>query len=302
MNTLIFGHKNPDTDSICSAIAYGMIKTSLGESVKVCRLGDISKETQFILDYLNLEAPALIEKVEDKQEVILVDHNEFNQSVNNIENAKILEVVDHHRVANFNTAEQVYMNVQPVGCTATILFEIAKNNNVEITKELATVLVSAIISDSLLFKSPTCTERDKNAALELAKLAELNVEEYGMDLLKAGTDLSDFSAEELINIDSKEFQTDNGLFEVAQINTVDINEFLEANEAGIITAVNTKIADKNLDLAVVLITDIVNSNTMSIVLGNKTEVFENGLKATITDNKAFLEGVVSRKKQVVPFL
>ncbi len=302
MSTLIFGHKNPDTDSICSAIAYSMIKKAMGEDVKACRLGDISKETQFILDYVGVEAPELISEVAENQEVILVDHNEFNQSVANIENAKIKEVVDHHRVANFNTAEQVYMNVQPVGCTATILFEIAKNNNVEITKELATVLVSAIISDSLLFKSPTCTERDKAAAITLAEIANVDVEKYGMDLLKAGTDLSDFSAEELINIDSKEFQTDNGLFEVAQINTVDIEEFLAQNEEGIITAVNTKIADKDLALAVVLITDIVNSNTMAIVLGSKVEVFEKGLETKVENNKAFLPGVVSRKKQVVPFL
>ncbi len=302
MSTLIFGHKNPDTDSICSAIAYDMIKSAMGENVKACRLGDISKETQFILDYVGVQAPELISEVADNQEVILVDHNEFNQSVTNIENAKIKEVVDHHRVANFNTAEQVYMNVQPVGCTATILFEIAQNNNVEITKELAIILLSAIVSDSLLFKSPTCTTRDQETAMELAKIAAINVEEYGMELLKAGTDLSDFSAEELINIDSKEFQTDNGLFEVAQINTVDIEEFLATNEAGIVEAVNNKIAAKDLALAVVLITDIVNSDTMSIVLGTQVEVFEKGLETNVENNKAFLPGVVSRKKQVVPFL
>lgn len=302
MSTLIFGHKNPDTDSICSAIGYSIVKKALNEDVEACRLGDISKETQYVLDYLNIEAPRLITEVEKDQEVILVDHNEFNQSVNKIEEAKIKEVIDHHRIANFNTVEQVYMNVQVVGCTATIIYEIAKNNNVEITKELATILLSAIISDSLLFKSPTCTERDKKVAADLAEIANVDVDKYGMDLLKAGTDLSDFTAEELINIDSKEFQTENGLFEVAQINTVDINEFLEANEQAIVAAVNQKISNKELALAVVLITDIVNSNTMAIVLGEQTKVFEKGLKTEVIDNKSFLAGVVSRKKQVVPFL
>lgn len=302
MNTLIFGHKNPDTDTICSTLAYSYIKKQLGAEVEAVRLGAINKETQYILDYLNIEAPRLIEKLEDNQQVILVDHNEFNQSCANIENAKVVEVIDHHRIANFQTAEQVYMNVQPVGCTATILYEIAKGNDVELSKEVATLMLSAIISDSLLFKSPTCTKRDEKVARELAKIAEVDVDEYGMNMLKAGTDLSEFSAKELIGIDAKEFSTDNGLFEVAQVNTVDLDAFYEQREADLLVAINETIESKSLDMFVLLVTNIVTSDTKAIVLGQKVSVFENGLKTTVEDNKAFLPGVVSRKKQVVPFL
>lgn len=299
---LIFGHKNPDTDSICSTLAYTAIKKMLGEEVTPVRLGAINKETQYILDYLNIEAPELIEELADNQEVILVDHNEFGQSAANIENAIITEVIDHHRVADFKTAGQLYMNVQPVGCTSTILFEIAKISEVELDKTTATLMMSAIVSDSLLFKSPTCTERDVKAAKELATIAGLDIEKYGMEMLKAGTDLSDKTATELINIDSKEFKTDNGHFEVAQINTADLDMFINDNEMEIIKAVDSTIESKGLDMFVVLVTDIINSDSMAIVRGSKTEVFENGLNAKLEDNKALLKGVVSRKKQVVPFL
>ncbi len=302
MKTLIFGHKNPDTDTICSAMAYSSIKRQLGAEVEAVRLGAVNKETQFVLDYLNIDAPRLVETLKAEQEVILVDHNEFNQSCENIENAKIIEVIDHHRIANFQTADPIYMNVQPVGCTSTILFEIAMVNELEISKEVATLMLSAIVSDSLLFKSPTCTKRDENVARKLAEIAELDVEKFGMDMLKAGTDLSDFSATELIGIDSKEFKTDNGIFEVAQVNTVDLDSFYGQKEADLVTAINEKINSKNLDLFVLLVTNIVTSDTKAIVLGQKVSVFENGLKTTVKDNKALLPGVVSRKKQVVPFL
>lgn len=119
--TLIFGHKNPDTDSICSALVYAHLKKEQGIEVEPARLGEVNKETQYALDYFGVQAPQLVEKVEDGQEVILVDHNEFQQSAGNIENAKITEVIDHHRISNFETKDPLFFRAEPVGCTATIL-------------------------------------------------------------------------------------------------------------------------------------------------------------------------------------
>ena len=154
--TLIFGHKNPDTDSITSALVMENLEKKLGnENAKAVRLGNVNKETQYVLKYLGIEAPELIEKVEERQEVILVDHNEFNQSVEGIEKAKILEVVDHHRISNFETSEPLFYYAQPVGCTSTILFELYSSNNIEIPAQMAGLMLSAIISDTLLLKSPT---------------------------------------------------------------------------------------------------------------------------------------------------
>jgi manganese-dependent inorganic pyrophosphatase len=157
METLIFGHKNPDTDSICSSLVHEILDKKNGWDTKAVRLGNINKETQYVLDYLGIEAPELIEKVEEGQDVILVDHNEFNQSVDGIEKAKIWGVTDHHRIANFETKEPLYYNAKPYGCTATILFEDFKYFGHTIERKEAVLMASAIISDTLLLKSPTTT-------------------------------------------------------------------------------------------------------------------------------------------------
>ena len=172
-NILIFGHQNPDTDSICSSLVKESLEKKNGNnSVKAVRLGNVNKETQYVLNYLGIQAPDLINEVEEGQEVILVDHNEFNQSVNGIKNAKILSVVDHHRISNFETSEPLYYLAKPFGCTSTILFEEYKQNNINIDKKEAVLMASAIISDTLLLKSPTTTDHDRNALAELEKIAK----------------------------------------------------------------------------------------------------------------------------------
>ena len=177
----IFGHKNPDTDSICASLVSERLDRKNGwDCTEAKRLGKINKETQYILDYLKLEAPDLIEKVEEGQEVCLVDHNEFNQSVEGIEKAKILSVVDHHRIANFETSEPLYYTARPYGCTSTILFEEYKVKGLEISKEEALLMASSIISDTLLLKSPTTTEYDKKALEELEKIVGIDIKEYGL--------------------------------------------------------------------------------------------------------------------------
>ena len=297
---LIFGHKNPDTDTICSALVKEILNKKKGcEKSKAVRLGNLNKETQYALKYLGLEEPELIEKVEEGQEVILVDHNEFNQSVEGIEKAKILEVVDHHRISNFETSEPLYYTARPFGCTSTILFEEFKQNNIEIEKTEAVLMASAIISDTLLLKSPTTTEHDRKALEELGKIADINIEEYGLEMLKAGTDLDDFSEEELINLDAKSLDKNVTKFVIAQINTVSIEDVLKRKEK-LEAAMNKEIEEKGLSLFVLAITDILNSNSEIIALGEKADAVEKGFEKKLENNTAFLEGVVSRKKQLLP--
>lgn len=296
---LIFGHKNPDTDSICSSLVHESLNKKVGWNAKAVRLGNINKETQFVLDYLKIEAPELIEKVEEGQEVILVDHNEFNQSVDGIEKAKIRMVTDHHKIANFETSEPLYFTAKPYGCTATILYEEFKEFDFEIDKKDAILMASAIISDTLLLKSPTTTRFDKKALEELAQIAEIDVNEYGLEMLKAGTDLDDFSAEELINIDAKVFEKEDTKFEIAQVNTVSIEDVLK-REKELKAVMNKTIKEKGLSLFVLAITDILNSNSEIIALGEKTGVIKVAFGKELENDKAFLEGVVSRKKQLLP--
>ncbi len=296
---LIFGHKSPDTDTITSSIVMENLEKKLGNvNAKAVRLGDVNKETKFVLDYLGIEAPELISGVEDNQEVILVDHNDANQSADNIGNAKVLKVVDHHCV-NFSVANPLYYRAEPVGCTATVLYKLYKENDVEIDKKTATLMLSAIASDTLVLKSPTTTEYDKKVVKNLEEITGLDVNVYGVDMLKAGTDISEFTPEQVINIDSKLFEQSNKKFRIAQVNTADLDSIFK-NQAYFEQAINEDIKKENLDFYVFAATDIINSNSKIISLGNDAPVVEKAFGVPVDNNTAMLENVVSRKKQMLP--
>ncbi len=297
---IVFGHKSPDTDTICSAIVMADLQTKIrGKKVTPCRLGEINEETKFALKKFNAEAPKFIEKVEEGQKVILVDHNEFSQSVEGIENAKIEAVVDHHRINNFETSEPLFYYAQPVGCTSTILFELYSSNNIKIPAQMAGLMLSAIISDTLLLKSPTTTEKDKKALEALAKIADVDVNIYGLEMLKAGTNLDKYTEDELIRLDAKKIEKEDIKYVIAQVNTVSIPDILKRKEK-IEQEINKEILAKGLSLFVFVITDIINSNSEAIVLGDRTDVIAKSYE--IKDNIAVMPGVVSRKKQVLPLV
>ena len=298
---LVFGHKSPDTDTICSSIVMADLQTKVRgiEGIEPCRLGEINEETRYALNKFKVEEPELIEKVEEGQKVILVDHNEFSQSVEGIENAKIDTVVDHHRINNFQTAEPLFYYAQPVGCTSTLLYELYKMNNVEIETKMAGLMLSAIISDTLLLKSPTTTEKDRKAVEELAELANVDANIYGLEMLKAGTNLDKYTEKELIGLDAKKVEKEDVKYVIAQVNTVSIPDVLK-RKAKLEEEINKEIAEKGLSLFVFVITDIVNSNSEAIVLGDRTDAISKEYE--IKDNVAVMPGVVSRKKQVLPLV
>ncbi|UTH13435.1 manganese-dependent inorganic pyrophosphatase [Macrococcus equipercicus] len=297
---LTFGHQNPDTDTITSALVMQDLQTAAGKDVEAVRLGEVSAETQYALDQFNVAAPRLIDKIEGEQ-VILVDHNEFQQSAPGIESATILMVVDHHRISNFETAAPLYYRAEPVGCTATILNKMYKENGIEIKPEIAGLMLSAIISDTLLFKSPTCTAEDVQAAAELEKIAGITKEEYGLEMLKAGASTADKTAEELLNIDAKSFSMGDKEVRVAQVNTVDIDEVF-ARQEELENAINAETAQHGYDLFVLVVTDIINSDSKVLALGQEQAAVEQAFNVALDKNTALLKGVVSRKKQVVPQL
>ncbi|MDF2926489.1 MAG: inorganic pyrophosphatase, manganese-dependent [Paenibacillaceae bacterium] len=300
--TLIFGHKNPDTDTICSALVYANLKTILGENVEAVRLGEVNGETRYALDYFKVEAPRQVSTVSNEvKNVILVDHNERQQSVSDIEQVRVLEVIDHHRIANFETSAPLYYRAEPVGCTATILNKLYKEKGVAVSREMAGLMLSAIISDSLLLKSPTCTEQDSAAAYELAAIAGVELAEYGLAMLKAGADLSAKSIEQLISLDAKEFTMNGRKVEIAQVNAVDVNDVL-SRQAELEAALKGIIAEKNLDLFLFVVTDILNSDSVGVALGSQTNAVEQAYEVKLDGNKALLKGVVSRKAQIVPVL
>ncbi|KYG57447.1 manganese-dependent inorganic pyrophosphatase [Planococcus maritimus] len=301
-NVFVLGHKNPDTDSICSAIAYAHLKKELGMDAEAIRLGEPNNETVFALEQFNAQTPRFVKRASDEvKQVILVDHNERQQSIDDIDEVQVIEVIDHHRIANFETADPLYFRAEPVGCTATILLKLYKEHAVKVPTDIAGLMLSAIISDSLLFKSPTCTEQDIQAAKELAEIAGVDAEEYGLAMLKAGADLSNKTLEDLISLDSKEFEAGEHRFEVAQVNAIDVSEVLD-RQAELEVLINNTVAAKGLDLFVFAVTDILNNNSEAIVLGRRSDIIESAFRSTVENNRVILPGVVSRKKQIVPVI
>ncbi|MBZ5200996.1 manganese-dependent inorganic pyrophosphatase [Planomicrobium chinense] len=301
-NVFVFGHKNPDTDSICSAISYAYLKNQIGMQAEPIRLGELNNETLYALEKFAFEQPRLVERVsEEVSQVILVDHNERQQSAEDIGDVQVIEVIDHHRIANFETTDPLYFRAEPVGCTTTILLKLFKENGVEIPANIAGLMLSAIISDSLLFKSPTCTPQDIAAARELAEIAKVDAEEYGLAMLKAGADLSNKTLEDLMSLDSKEFEAGEHRFEVAQVNAIDVNDVI-TRQKELEVLIEQIIAEKGLDLFTFVVTDILNNNSVAIVLGRRADIIEESFKSSVVDNRVLLPGVVSRKKQIVPVI
>lgn len=299
-NTYIFGHKNPDTDAISSAIIMADFEQLTGNAdAKAYRLGEVGAETQYALDHFNVDAPELLEDNLDGQDVILVDHNEFQQSADTIADATIKHVVDHHRIANFETASPLYYRAEPVGCTATILYKMYKERGFEIKPEIAGLMISAIISDSLLFKSPTCTDEDVNAAKALKDIADVDLDAYGLDMLKAGASTTDKSADVLLDMDAKSFTMGDYVTRIAQVNTVDIDEVLDRKEE-LEKSMLESSAEEKYDLFVLVVTDIINSDSKILVVGAEKDKVGEAFNVKLEDDMAFLTGVVSRKKQVVP--
>lgn len=298
----VLGHKNPDTDSICSAISYAYLKNQIGMQAEPIRLGELNNETLYALEKFAIEQPRLVERVsEEVSQVILVDHNERQQSAEDITDVQVIEVIDHHRIANFETTDPLYFRAEPVGCTTTILLKLFKENGVEIPANIAGLMLSAIISDSLLFKSPTCTPQDVAAARELAEIAGIDAEEYGLAMLKAGADLSNKTLEDLMSLDSKEFEAGDHRFEVAQVNAIDVNEVI-TRQKELEVLMQQVIGQKELDLFAFVVTDILNNNSVAIVLGRRADIIEEAFQSSVVDNRVLLPGVVSRKKQIVPVI
>lgn len=297
----ITGHKNPDTDSICPALGYAALKRGLGVDAVAVRAGEINKETRYALDYFKVEAPELVQSVEEKQPVILVDHNEAGQAVDGLDAADLREIVDHHRLGGINTANPVFVHIEPVGCTATIVTRMFTCQGVEIPKEIAGLLLSAIISDTVLFKSPTCTPQDKEAAEKLAGIAGVDLKEYGMAMLKAGADLGDLAAAQIVRTDSKPFSFGRYKAVVSQISVMDTAGIL-AKKDELTSAMKELCQAEGYDLALLMVTDIMEESTELVFVGEPRKLIADAFGKDASGDSIYLPGVMSRKKQIVPQL
>ena len=234
-----------------------------------------------------------------RKKVILVDHNERGQSIPGIEEADILEIVDHHRVADIQTVGPLMFRGEPLGSTATIVTKMFDELDVEMPSHIAGLLLGAVVSDTLLFKSPTCTPVDTKIAKKLAEIAGVDIQEFAMEMFKAGTSLVGKTVDEIFNQDFKKFSFDNLQVGVAQVNSMDIEGFLPYKK-DMLDYMNKFAEDNNLEFTLLLLTDIINANSEIFVGGPCPELVEKAFNVQLTECQGTLAGVISRKKQVVP--
>lgn len=299
---LVFGHSNPDTDAIVAAKAFAYLQNQLGVAdAEAVALGNPNPETAFVLAHFDEATPRVIETAANEVDsVMLVDHNESQQSVSDLDQVTVTAVVDHHRIANFETSQPLFYRAEPVGCTSTILTKLSHENNVEIPAKLAGLMLSAIVSDTLLLKSPTTTDDDRKALEELAKIANIDVETYGLEMLKAGTDLSSKSELELVDGDAKSFDMGGKTIRIGQVNTVDLDDVF-IREAALVKTMEEENQKNGYDMFLLLATNILSSDSRLLVVGEPKDIVEKAFNTELSDhNTADLPGVVSRKKQVVP--
>lgn len=236
----------------------------------------------------------------DKNKIILVDHNEKSQAVDGLENAEILEIIDHHRLGSLETMSPVYFRNQPLGCTATIIYQMFGENHQEIPDKIAGLLCAAILSDTLMFRSPTCTPVDREAAQQLAKKAGINIQEFATEMFKAGSNLKSKSAEEIFYQDFKKFAAGNVNIGVGQINSLDADELSDIKEK-LVTYLDKAYKEHHVDMIYFMLTNIINESTEVLYVGEGArELLMEAFNISEEDENVILRKVVSRKKQFIP--
>lgn len=298
---LVFGHQNPDTDAITAAMAFSYFQNQLGYETEAVALGEPNDETKYALDHFEMKAPRVVKTVSNEvNKVMLVDHNEPQQSVADLDKVTVTHLVDHHRIANFNTAQPLWITARPYGCVSTIITELFQEKHINIPAHLAGMMLSAIISDTLLLKSPTTTDHDREAVKYLAKVAGVDdYEKYGIDMLKAGTNISKKSDNDIVDGDSKTFELAGSKIRVGQVNTVDLDDVF-SRQADLEKEMHNLMDANGYETFVLMVTNILNSDTQLLVVGANTDKVEAAFGKKLENKRMDLPGVVSRKKQVVP--
>lgn len=301
MSTYVFGHTTPDSDSIVGAHSLSYLKNQLGEDCVPTRQGEISPETAFILDKFGYEKPMLKTNYAGEN-VYLIDFMESSQSPQDIDEATILGIVDHHKLGDLKTATPLEMWVRPVGCSNTIVKQMYDYHGIEIPKDLAGMMMCAILSDTVIFKSPTCTKEDTKAVKELAAIAGVeDPKALGMEMFIVKSDVLNDTKEALVLRDFKDFNMGGNKLGVGQLEVVDLSVFDEMKEE-LFTAMQKIKDEENRHTVLLLLTDIMQEGSQLLVLSDETDKIESAFEVTLEDKQVWLPKVMSRKKQVIPFL
>ncbi len=298
----VFGHKAPDTDSACSAIIKAWLLSNEGKEAKPFLLGKSSLETQFVLDYWSVESPAVLESISGDDSVVIVDTNNPQELFENINDASILEIVDHHKlIPGLETDSPIAVTIKPVACTATIICEMSDMDVLpDIMKGLA---LSAIISDTLEFRSPTTTDLDRNMAKRLAKDLSVDIGEYASKMFAAKSDISDLSAEDLVLADSKLYEVEGKNLRVSVIETTNPKQIIDRKSEIVASIHNMSAKNQEVDEILLFVVDILKEEAVALAHNELSSlVLEKSFGLTIIGDTVILPGIVSRKKQILPVL
>lgn len=307
MNMLkVFGHTPPDTDTICAPIVYAWhLSQKMNTPAKAYRVGELNKETKFVLDYFGVEVPENLTEVTDEDKIVIIDTNNPEELIKGFDNAEIVEIIDHHKlVGGISTAQPIKITIRTYGCSATIVWQIMKGEGHEqIPTSMAGLLLSAILSDTLKFSSPTTTDADIESAKELALIADVNIDEYAKQMFDAKSNLDGYTPEEIVKIDSKVFDMGDNKVRVSVLETTNPDVALSMQSA-LEEAMKNIMNKDGLDGIYLFVVDIIkNESTLITSEAAEKEIAERAFGAKFEgDSRMKLSGVVSRKKQMVPNL
>ena len=299
MSVYVFGHKNPDSDTVCSAIALADLKSKLGVACTATAQGELAPETKFILDKFGVAAPA-VKTSYAGEKVFLVDTSDLTQLPEDIKQAEVLGIVDHHKLGDLTTSSPLECWIWPVGCTATVLTSMYKFHGIEIPKNIAGIMLCAILSDTVIFKSPTCTPADKEAAAVLGKVAGISdLAALGMEMFKVKSAVEGTPARELVLRDYKDFNMNGTKVGIGQLEVVDLS-ILDAVKGDLAADIKALKAENGNHSVFLLLTDIMKEGSEMLIVSDDAGVVEKAFGAKPVDGKVWLPGVMSRKKDVVP--
>lgn len=298
MSIIVCGHKNPDTDTVTAAIAVADLFTKRGMAAKPVTNGEIPPESAFVLEKFGLSAPELCSDATD-QKIILVDHTDLSQSLDNLDKGEIVGVVDHHKLGDVTTPNPLEMWVWPVGCTGTIIKAMYDFYGVEMPKNIAGIVLCAILSDTVMFKSVTCTDQDKAAVDALAKIAGVSdVMALGMEMFKVKSAVDGASPNELVFRDYKDFDMSGKKVGIGQLEVVDLS-MLDAHKEALQAEIEKVKADGRHSVFL-LLTDIMKEGSEMLIASDDPSYVEKAFGKAPEGKSVYLDGVMSRKKQVVP--
>ena len=299
MSALVFGHMNPDTDSIIAALAATELYKKRGFDVKACAQGDPTPESKFVLDKFGLSAPEVVKDVAG-QEVYLVDFSDMARAPAGLADATVKGIVDHHKLGDVTTATPLECWIWPAGCTCTVLTNMYEFYGVEIPRSIAGGMLCAILSDTVIFKSPTCTEDDKKAVEKLAKIAGVaDVQELGIEMFKVKSAVDGTPMRDLVNRDYKDFNMNGNKVGIGQLEVVDLS-ILDKVKAGLQAEIEKVKAEGGRHSVFLLLTDIMKEGSEMLIASDDPAVVEKAFGTKPAGNSVWLQGVMSRKKQVVP--